>query len=234
MLFDAIDQMQSSPFQGLVTLFSFSLAFILGITFHEFSHALSAWLLGDNTAKNQGRLSLSPLVHLDPLGTAMIFLAGFGWARPTPVNPYNMRIGELPGMALTSFAGPLSNILIATVAAIPINAGLVSPGFVWFSRFAGQPGDVAAYVLGSVIFLNLLLAAFNLIPLAPLDGFKIAVGILPRDAAVRFAQLERASTGVLMALILLPFLVPGLGLLSSVIRPIVNLLGILVLGGHII
>ena len=148
-------------------------------------------------------------VHLDPLGTAMILFAGFGWGRPTPVNPAMLRTGPRSGMALVSIAGPLSNILVATLAAVPINAGLVDSESVGFALFWGNSGEIAGYVLGSLVFWNLLLASFNLIPLAPLDGFKVAVGVLPREAALQFARLERYGPAILLSLIMLSFSSPG-------------------------
>ena len=233
MLFRVVDQLQDSPFRALVTLASFFVALVVAITVHEFSHALSATQLGDYTARRQGRLTLSPLAHLDPLGTAMILFAGFGWGRPTPVNPAMLRTGPRSGMALVSIAGPLSNILVATLAAVPINAGLVDSGSVGFAVFWGNPGEIAGYVLGSLVFWNLLLASFNLIPLAPLDGFKVAVGVLPREAALQFGRLERYGPAILLSLIMLSFVVPGLNILAVVIRPILNTLAAIVLGGHI-
>ena len=233
MLFRVVDQLQDSPFRALVTLASFFVALVVAITVHEFSHALSATQLGDDTARRQGRLTLSPLAHLDPLGTAMILFAGFGWGRPTPVNPAMLRTGPRSGMALVSIAGPLSNILVATLAAVPINAGLVDSESVGFALFWGNSGEIAGYVLGSLVFWNLLLASFNLIPLAPLDGFKVAVGVLPREAALQFARLERYGPAILLSLIMLSFVVPGLNILASVIRPILNTMAAIVLGGHI-
>ena len=233
MLFRVFDQLQHSPLDGLVTLASFSLALVVAITFHEFSHALSATLLGDSTAKGQGRLSLNPMAHLDPVGTAMILLAGFGWGKPVQINPANLRTGARPGMAVVSLAGPLSNVLVATIAATPISAGIVGLDFVGFRSFSGQAGDLTGYVVGSVVFWNLLLAAFNLIPVAPLDGFKVALGVLPREAAFRFARLERYGPAILLTVIMLDFLTPRVNILASVIRPILNGLAFFVLGGHI-
>ena len=123
MLLTAIDLIQTSPLSGLVTLAAFSLSLVVAITFHEFSHALSATLLGDPTPRMQRRLSLHPLAHLDPLGTAMIFIAGFGWGKPVQVSAFRLRPSERAGMAGVSLAGPLSNILLATLVAVPMNTG---------------------------------------------------------------------------------------------------------------
>ncbi len=233
MLLFVLDQLQSSPPRALVSLASFSISLVVALTFHEFSHAMSAFLLGDETAKSHGRLSLNPLAHLDPLGTAMILFAGFGWAKPTPVNPGYLRTGPRAGMAAVAFAGPLSNVVVAMLAAIPVRAGLVGSGLVGLRLFGGGPGDIAGYVVGSIIFWNLLLAAFNLIPLVPLDGFKVAVGVLPREASDQLARLERYGPAPLMLLIMLGFLLPGRGILSVVLGPLINALAILVMGRQI-
>ena len=169
MLFDAISQMQVNALHGFVTLTGFCIALVAAITFHEFSHALSATSLGDYTARSLGRLSLHPKVHLDPIGTTMILLAGFGWGKPTPVNPRYLRPGERPGMAAVAMAGPISNVLLAFVATIPMKLGLVSRDYSAFILFRGEAADIVAYVLGALVFWNLLLAAFNLIPVAPLE-----------------------------------------------------------------
>ena len=213
---------------------TFVLALVTALTFHEFSHALVATVSGDPTAKRLGRLSLNPMAHLDPTGTAMILLAGFGWAKPVPVNPANLRTGERPGMAAVALAGPLSNVVMATILAIPIHAGVVTSAFLGFTVFRGGLDDIPGYVIGSVIFWNLLIAAFNLIPLAPLVGFRVALGILPRDLATSFARLERHGPAILMGVILIDIMLPGPGILSSVIGPILNLLSVVVLGRQLL
>ena len=177
MLFAVFDQLRSEPTHAVITLLGFVLAIVAAITVHEFSHALSANLLGDDTAKSKGRLTLNPLAHLDPAGTVMIVVVGFGWGKPTPVNPARFGNRMRSGMAMVSFAGPISNVIVASLAAIPVKIGLLSPGIVGFSLFQGEPGEMWAYFLGSLIFINILLAAFNLIPVAPLDGFKVVQGL---------------------------------------------------------
>ena len=226
MLIRLFDQIQSDPYQGLVTFGGFIVALLLAFTVHEFSHALAATRLGDPTPSSAGRLSLSPLAHLGPTGTVLILLAGFGWAKPVPVNPAYMRINPRSGMAVTALAGPLSNIAAAAIFAIPINAGIGDSGD-FGSVFVG--GSVVGYFLVSGIFWNLLLASFNLVPLVPLDGFSIALGILPREAAAEFAKLEKYGTGPLLLVIMIGFLVPGAGLFSLVLDPLIRILGSLVL-----
>ena len=230
MLFTSLSQIQADPFRGIVTFATFSFALVLAITVHEFSHSLVATRLGDPTSKRLGRLSLNPRAHLDPFGSMMIIFAGFGWGKPVPVNPAYLRTGARSGMAMVSLAGPISNVALASVVALLIKAGVVNSTFIGFSLFWGETEDILGYVIGAVVFWNLLLAAFNLIPIAPLDGFKVALGILPRDMANSFARLERYGPGILMLLILSSFVIPGPSILSLVIQPILNLLSFVVLG----
>lgn len=230
MLFRTIDLFQTSPALALITLAAFSLSLILAITFHEFSHAYAAASLGDNTARSQGRLTLNPLAHLEPFGTILIFLAGFGWGKPTPVNPMFLRIGYRPGMAAVSLAGPVSNVIVAILFAIPLRAGLVQSGTGGFS-IAGLSSDaILTFTLEQLVFWNLLLAVFNLLPIAPLDGFKVALGLLPRNAANSFARLEPYGPGILLVIIALGFLSPDLRILSMIIGPILNTLSFVILG----
>ncbi len=223
MLIRSLDLLIDRPMDGLVTIAAFLVALAAAITFHEFSHALSANRLGDLTATRQGRLSLNPIAHLDPLGSVMILLAGFGWGKPVPVNAYNLQAGERSGMALVAAAGPVSNVLMAVLLSVPARVGLVAlPVVVGYVPFSGGPGELAGYFLQSIIYLNIVLAAFNLLPIAPLDGFKVALGLLPREAAAPFARLERYGPMILLGLILLDYVMPGRGILSIILGPIVR------------
>ena len=233
MLLYSLDQLQTDPFRAIVSLATFTLVLLISLSFHEFCHALAATTLGDPTARNLGRLSLHPRAHLDPVGTTMIFIAGFGWAKPVPVNAMALRLPPRQGMATVALAGPLANVALATLFAILLRTGLVTPVFLGFDLFRGQPDDVLGYVVVSVVFWNLLLAAFNLIPIAPLDGFKVALGVLPRHLAFSFSQLERHGPMILMLLILFSILLPGPGILFNIIRPIVNALSIIILGRQV-
>ena len=227
MLLQTIDLFQVDPVFAVIALATFSLSLIIAITFHEFSHAYAATRLGDATARAQGRLTLNPLAHLDPFGTILIFFAGFGWGRPVPVNPMLLRIGYRQGMATVSLAGPLSNVIAAAAFAIPVRLGLDEDlaGF----AILGRTG-VVSYALVSLVFWNLILAAFNLLPIAPLDGFKVALGLLPTRAANSFAKLEPYGPGILLAVIAIGFLAPDLRILSFIIGPIVNMLSLVILG----
>ena len=235
MLIRILDDFQRDPTQAIITLAAFSFSLVIAITVHEFSHALAATSLGDRTAQSQGRLSLNPAAHLDPVGTALIFFAGFGRGKPTPVNPFLfLRISPRQGMALVSAAGPISNIVVASLFAIPIRAGLVDTGGFGFELFGESANDIAGVILINMVFWNLLLATFNLLPIAPLDGFKAVLGILPPKSARGFARLEQYGPGILMMTIMLEYILPGPGILSSFINPILNLLTTVVLGGQVL
>ncbi|MBI4298763.1 MAG: site-2 protease family protein [Chloroflexi bacterium] len=214
-----------------IVLATLGVALLVAITVHEFSHALAAYRLGDTTAKHLGRLTLNPIAHLDPMGTLMLLLVGFGWGKPVPINPYQLRNGIRTGSALVSAAGPLSNLVTAAVFAIPIRSGVLawhSPGRLT-SLFEGGIEGIAADVIGLIIFYNIILAAFNILPLAPLDGFKIALGLLPRKLSILFSRLETYGPAILLLIIMVDFLT-GAGLLFGIIRPIANTVSIVVLG----
>ncbi len=157
---------------------------VIAFTVHEFAHAWSAEQLGDDTPRLNGRLTLNPLAHLDPLGSLMLVVSGFGWAKPVPINPYALRRRTPAGTMLVSIAGPFSNLLMAILAALPFRAG-------WLDLLAtgGRILPSASDFLVQFIFINLILLFFNLIPLAPLDGEKVAEYLLPprgQDILYRF------------------------------------------------
>ena len=219
MLFRLLDQFQIDPLGALISLAAFAVALIVGITVHEFSHAWSATQLGDNTARSQGRLTLNPVAHLDPLGTILIFVAGFGWGRPTPVSPSNIRIGARPGMAVVAIAGPVSNLIVATLAALPVRFGLLSLG----------SGTIDAKFLQALVLWNVVLAVFNLLPVAPLDGFKVALGILPRVIATPLERTERFGVVILMLVVLADSIL-NTGIFSRLLFPAISTLARLLLG----
>jgi Zn-dependent protease len=195
-------------------------AFVLGITVHEFSHAWSALMLGDDTAQRQGRVTLNPLSHLDPLGSiGILFLVvggfGIGWGRPVPISPSRLR-GHQRGMGVTAIAGPISNVVLAAVFVIPLRFGNVAEGS-------------APYVfMRQIVLVNLLLAAFNMIPIPPLDGSKILTGLLPRFWYPYLAPLEQYGAFILLALILFGSL--GSGILSAMYSPVYNGLSHIIVG----
>ena len=207
-----------------------ALALLVAITVHEASHALIATWQGDNTAKSYGRLSLNPLRHLDAMGTLSMVLVGFGWGKPVPVNPYWLRNGPKAGGAMVALAGPAANLLTAALVAAPVRLGLLashSP----FGGFRGSdPASILADLAAVVFFYNVILAVFNLIPLAPLDGFRVALGLLPMQQARSFARLEAYGPGLLMSILLLSYL-PGINFgLRDILDPMVRSVSFVLLG----
>ncbi len=180
------------------------IALVLAIDIHEFSHAWTAEHLGDPTPRLQGRLTLNPLAHLDPIGTIMLILVHFGWGKPVQFDPYNLRNPRRDG-ALISIAGPISNMLLAVVC-----AGLIRLSI---------PDILTAFIAQLLIF-NVVLGIFNLVPIHPLDGFKIVEGILPEDQAAEWHQLERY--GIIFLLVLLLPIFSGGALISQIISPPIN------------
>jgi Zn-dependent protease len=208
-------------------------ALLCGIAFHEASHAFTADRLGDHTARLMGRVSLNPARHLDPTGTVFMLIAGFGWGKPTPVNPRFLRYGPQKGRALVAAAGPVSNLLLAALASIPMHLGLVdwhSPFLVPRSVSDWSVGEYVGLFLSALIIFNLILAVFNLLPVAPLDGFAVAVGLLPRDLSLTVARWEQYGPGILMILLVLPY-VTGYSVLGDIMSPALNVLVRLIVGG---
>ena len=203
MLLPYFDYLDEGILVFAVLFGSLATALVTGIAFHEASHAFTADRLGDGTARMAGRVSLNPLRHLDPLGSMLLLIVGFGWGKPVPVNPSRLRHGPETGRAMVAAAGPLMNLLIALLAALPFQLGLIE----WDLRGPISAWGVEQYAslyLGSLIVINVLLAVFNLLPIAPLDGFSVAIGLLPRDMARSFARLEQYGLLILMLLIMLP------------------------------
>ncbi len=227
MLFRLFPLLEYSPLAFFMMLTAISGALLIAVTVHEASHAFLARWQGDETACHAGRCSFNPIRHLDPMGTAMMFLVGFGWGKPVPVNPNWLRSGPWVGGAIVALAGPASNLLTALVVATPVRLGLLpwrSPGRLSTSL---DPMILVSEAVGFIVFYNVALAVFNLIPLAPLDGFRVALGILPRRAAIAFARLEQYGPGILMLLLMMSYFdfVPfGLGeLLTPAVTFVVRL-----------
>ena len=173
-----------------------AITLIIAFSVHEFSHAFTAWKFGDDTAKNQGRLTLNPMSHLDPIGTILIFIAGFGWARPVPVNRFFFKKPRLAGISV-SFAGPLSNLILVCIGYI-IWYGLVATGV-----SANLPSAVPDF-LNIFIGLNAVLFIFNLLPLPPLDGYRIVEDLMPIDVRAKMTQFEQYGTLIFLILVLTP------------------------------
>lgn len=163
---------------------------LIAITFHEFAHGWVAYKLGDNTAKMEGRLSLNPLDHLDPIGTLMLIFAGFGWGKPVHVNPanYTRKISMDKGEALVSLAGPLMNFILAIVFTL-IYCAIYK--FVGDSFTLSTTGGIVMLLISATISINIGLGVFNLIPLPPLDGSKIIMPFLPYNAKQWFRNNEQ-------------------------------------------
>lgn len=183
-----------------------ALAIVYALTIHEFAHSAAATYLGDNTSKYGGRLTLNPLAHMETWGTIMLLVAGFGWGKPVPVNPYNLRWRKW-GHAVVSLAGPLSNFLSVVL-------------FVLVFKLIGSalaPENLLAIFLFYLIFINLILGVFNLIPIPPLDGSKVLFTILP----ARFDDFKRKLTingiWILIGIIILGQFT-GFDLLGSIIN----------------
>jgi Zn-dependent protease len=183
---------------------AFAFTALLAFAYHEFAHALVADRLGDDTPRSFGRLSLNPFVHLDIFGTILLLLVGFGWAS-TPVNPRNLRGNPRTSHAIVAVAGPVANIIMAVIWGLPVMTGLVEPSF-------APDGALlpTAYQLCRIgVLINLVLFAFNLMPIPPLDGFTILVGLLPLEMAYRIESLRQYGTIILLLVI---FLLPRVGL----------------------
>lgn len=201
-----LDELANNPPALFAYLAAFGVAFVTGIGFHEFSHAWAANELGDDTAARQGRLTLNPIRHLDPMGTMLLLLVGFGWGKPTPVNPYRLRNGPQRGNMMVAAAGPLSNFVFAAIAALPFRFGLIDTvgSFNNIENASGE--ELVGLFLVFIIYINILLGVFNLIPIHPLDGFKVVLGVLPGEMAAQFSRLAQWGPALLIGLFAVGFL----------------------------
>ena len=205
---------------------AYGLSILLAIDVHEFFHAWIADRMGDPTARYLGRVSLNPLVHLDPVGTMVMLMSiishtGFGWGKPVPVNPRNLRHGPRVGMGIVSFAGPLANLITAAVIGLPLRLRLHLPG-------------TLAELFWIAALTNIGLAVFNLIPLPPLDGYGVLQGILASARgtwsyrlSASLTPLERQGPFILLFVILIG---SRLGILGLLLGPPISFLSRLLLG----
>ena len=197
-------------------------AVLLAITVHEFGHAFAAYKLGDDTPVRQGRLSLNPLDHVDPLGIAMLLFAHIGWGKPVQVDPrnYNRDISVEKADAIVSFAGPLMNFITATIFALIYCALYKFAGVTFLSSNLGR---IIMAIVISIVTLNIGLGVFNMIPLPPLDGSKIFLPILPRNAKYWFVQHEQMFYFIFLAIWIT-------GIAGTLISPIISLITEWILG----
>lgn len=196
MLF-ALLQSGGNPLTIVITIFSYLVIILIAFPIHESSHALMAKILGDNTAANQGRISLNPLKHLDPLGTIGMLIFGVGWAKPVMVQPHKARkVPMRAAMALTAAAGPVSNVIVSLVVLVIEKILLVT----------ADPTDVTilyiAIALEMIISINLFLAAFNLLPVPPFDGSRIFLSFLPNKLYFGIMKYEEIIKFAILALML--------------------------------
>jgi len=205
----------------IISAIFFIAIFIFSAVLHEIAHGWTANALGDPTAKNEGRLSLNPLKHLDPIGlvllpATLILLGGgfiFGWAKPVPYNPYNLR-DQKRDPALVALAGPAVNLLIALVFGLSLRGLLV-----WQGLAINAYGQSFSIILAGIVWVNILLGVFNLVPIPPLDGSKILFSFLPAQADKFRFILERYGFIILIIFIFFGFtlLVPIMNLLFNLI-----------------
>lgn len=204
----------NTPIDQLLT---YLITLVIAITVHEFAHAKVADMLGDETPRMNGRVTINPLKHLDPIGSLMMIFAGFGWGRPVPVNPYALNRRSTSALMWVSLAGPMSNFLLAILAVVPLRLGLAS-------TVAPQPYlPSSSSFLYDFVFINLFLMLFNLVPIAPLDGDKIGEYFFP-PFMTRILDAIRPYGP--MILILLLFVLPMIGFdfIGEVVYPPVSTL----------
>ncbi len=212
----------------IISLVALAIALVLGISVHEFSHAAAATWLGDSLPRQQGRLTLAPLAHLDVMGSLMFVIAGFGWGKPVQYNPYALRAGPRTGPAIVSAAGPLSNVILAVLFALPTRLVVLwlTDGSGFFSAQTPQAALTLLTLLQGIVYFNLILSFFNLIPIFPLDGFTILLGLLPPSMADAFEQTRQWGMFLLLALVFLGGNVLGVIIYQPVDTLIQLLIGI--------
>lgn len=196
------------PQQFIITSLYLIPGLLLGLVLHEWAHAQVAVARGDETPRIDGRLSLNPSHHLDPLGTIAIFLIHFGWAKPVRINPGYMR--HRFDAAIVSLAGPLMNLLIAVGLSIPMRLLIASVGSRPMPALGATIYDVIWRLLVAAFYLNVVLAVFNILPIPPLDGYNLVSTFFRRRYPHFFYRIDSNRTIIMLVLVLIIFLVPGL------------------------
>ncbi len=209
-------------------LITYIIILLTAFPVHEFAHAWTADHFGDTTPRAHGRLTLNPLAHLDPIGSLLMIVAGFGWAKPVPVNPYVLSRRSPAAPMLVSLAGPMSNLLMAILGSAPFRLGLVSTGGIRF--VAGEILPNIPLFLYLFISVNLWLMLFNLLPLFPLDGEKVLDYFLPPSWAQVLENIRPYGPMILMVIIFVLPLV-GIDVIGRVIQPVLGFLTRLLIGG---
>jgi Zn-dependent protease len=197
---------------------------VIAFTIHEFSHAWVAYQFGDDTAARAGRLTLNPIAHLDVLGTLLLLVVGFGWAKPTPVNPYAVNRKSKYGMTLVSLAGPVSNLLLAGLAAIPFRLNLVQYTGMNSTLFPSMGEFLIEFIL-----INITLLLFNLLPIAPLDGENILSSLLPPGPAQFMDRIRPYGSMILLGLVMLGQF-GSINVLGAILNPPMTVIFRLLLG----
>lgn len=215
--------MMLSLLNNPISLVAYLISLFAAITIHEFAHAWAADHLGDPTPRLQGRVTLDPRAHIDLYGLLFLFLFGFGWGKPVMFDPYNLK-NPRRDAALIGFAGPLSNILLASVLAILLR--------LLISFDLGIISTIGTFLFLPIIVMNISLAVFNLVPVHPLDGFKIVGGLLPEEKAHEWYELERY--GYIFLLVLILPLFGQRNMLDTIIRPISNFFLNILIPGNLI
>lgn len=198
LLFKLIQLLFENPLYFLIAFVLLTTPLLISITIHEWAHGFAAYKFGDNTPKEQGRLSLNPFAHLDPVGTLMLFIVGIGWAKPVEINPYN--INNRFKLMLVALAGPLSNFIMAVLFSFAAYLTLKTSGL---SVLNPEVSLLALFIvfLELIIRINLALGMFNLIPLPPLDGANIVRNLLPEKLSEFYFRLAPYGFPILLVLI---------------------------------
>lgn len=192
--------------QNPIAFIIFMVGLLMSISVHEYTHCFVTDKLGDPTPRIKGRLTLNPLAHLDPIGTLAIILTGFGWGKAAPYDPYNLK-EPVRDAAIIAAAGPASNLLIATILSILLKLGF---GGDFFALFSIQ-----------LIFINIALALFNLLPVYPLDGGKIMRALLPHQASLEYEDIMNRYGTVILIMMVFPW-AGGQSAVSALLRPIID------------